>query len=402
MVLEEETVEDGGLSKDELLAFLSEDEGDDDSDKDDKDDKDKKEDKLESKSEDKDDDKDEEDEEDDEDEDKEEDKDKDDDELVIPFRRKEILAKYPKLYEDFPFLEKAMYRDRQYSEMFSTVDDAKEILEKAETLDEHEKSLMEGDTETILKAIKESDDNTWKKTIDNYLVVLEKIDRNSYLHVIGNVFKNGIMQMAAEGKKSDNKQLQAAAQLLNQYVFGSSEFTSPTNLFNEGSSSERDKLNDERADLLRERFETARDDLDTKINNVLKSVVNDGIDPKNSMTPYVKKQAIRDVMENIQETLSEDANFMKTINNLWKRAEGIKFSASAIKKIRVVYLSKAKTLLPTIVKKARREALKGLGKSTSSEERDTSQDKSTGRIKPSNKKSADGKGMSTQEFFNMD
>jgi hypothetical protein len=33
-------------------------------------------------------------------------------ELVTPVRRKEILTKYPNLFKDFPYLEKAYYREQ--------------------------------------------------------------------------------------------------------------------------------------------------------------------------------------------------------------------------------------------------------------------------------------------------
>src|SRR3990167_9176528 len=54
--------------------------------------------------------------------------------LVAPVRKKEILAKYPTIFKDFPYLEVAYFRDRQFSEIFPTVDDAKEAQEKADTL----------------------------------------------------------------------------------------------------------------------------------------------------------------------------------------------------------------------------------------------------------------------------
>src|SRR4030095_17039531 len=55
--------------------------------------------------------------------------------LVTPVRRKEILKKYPNVFKDFPYLEAAYYRDRQFTEVFSDLDNAKEALGKAESFD---------------------------------------------------------------------------------------------------------------------------------------------------------------------------------------------------------------------------------------------------------------------------
>src|SRR5215510_11268328 len=38
-------------------------------------------------------------------------------ELALPVRRKEILAKYPDIFKDFPYLEKAYYREQAYAEV---------------------------------------------------------------------------------------------------------------------------------------------------------------------------------------------------------------------------------------------------------------------------------------------
>src|SRR5262245_51212983 len=46
-------------------------------------------------------------------------------ELVTPVRRREILKKYPNLFKDFPYLEKAYYREQQFTELLPTIEDAR-------------------------------------------------------------------------------------------------------------------------------------------------------------------------------------------------------------------------------------------------------------------------------------
>ena len=53
-------------------------------------------------------------------------------ELTDSSSRKEILAKYPKLFKDFPYLEKAYYREQQFTEVFPTIQDARVQCEKAQ------------------------------------------------------------------------------------------------------------------------------------------------------------------------------------------------------------------------------------------------------------------------------
>src|SRR5258708_7422068 len=94
-------------------------------------------------------------------EDEDEEKEPDELDLVVPARKKEILAKYPSLFKDFPYLERAYYVDRQYTELFGTIADAKQVIERAGILSSFEEQLQSGNTENILKTVKDSDPNAF-------------------------------------------------------------------------------------------------------------------------------------------------------------------------------------------------------------------------------------------------
>src|SRR3970282_409003 len=172
-----------------------------------------------------------------EDDEKEDDEDKDEDEedleikeeeldLVVPVRRKEILAKYPNLFKEFPHLERAYYKEQQYSEILPTIEDAKDAVEKTTALDNFERDLLDGNTEKILQAVKNQDKNSFHKIVDNYLNVLGNVDKDAYYHVVGNIVKSTIVSMLQESKRTGEggEPLKIAAQILNQFVFGSSDF----------------------------------------------------------------------------------------------------------------------------------------------------------------------------------
>src|SRR5882672_3352351 len=152
-------------------------------------------------------------------------------ELIAPVRRKEILAKYPQLFKDFPYLERAYYREQAYTELFSTIADAKTAQGKSDTLDRFETELIgKGETLNVLKAVKEESPKAFNRIVDNYLQTLATVDERAYHHVLGNTIKHTIISMVKEGERSNNDALRAAAQVLNQFVFGSSDFSPPTKL----------------------------------------------------------------------------------------------------------------------------------------------------------------------------
>jgi hypothetical protein len=101
------------------------------------------------------------------------------------------------------------------------------------------------------------------------------------------------------------------------------------------------------------------------------------------------------------------------LDRLWEKAFEKNFDKESVDRIKSAYLSKAKTLLPSVIKKARNDALKGLGKRVKEEEEETptstdrkgpitagrSTSQSSGKIK---KASDIPRGMSTLDVLMQD
>ena len=236
--------------------------------------------------------------------------------------------------------------------------DAKEIAEKAEIFNGFEQQLLAGDTETILKNVKETDSKAFDKIVDNYLQTLGKIDKEAYFDVVSNINKRLIMEMVKEADASQNDELRQAALIINQFLFNSSKFVPPKARTDNQQSIEKSEIEKERATYIQERFEISRDELQSKVDNVLKATISEYIDPKNMMTSYIKKNAIADALKELHSSVGGDIGVRRNIDKLWKAAFDSKFSKDSLGKIQSFYLGRAKINLPSAIKKARAEALK--------------------------------------------
>lgn len=332
-------------------------------------------------------------------------------------RRKEILAKFPKLFEEFPQIESAIYREQQFTEMFPTMADAKVAIEKVETLDSFEKDLKDGNIETILKSVKEEAPNSFNKVVDNYLGTLYKIDPSANQHVIGRIIQDTILAMINEGNTSENEVLKSAATILHQFVFGSSKFKAIEPLHDPKAVKETAQPDEAELKFVQRRFENSRDDLETKVEGLLKTTIDKYIDPRTSMTPFVKKHATNEAIESLTNLIDKDTRFRRILDKLWERAFEADFDTESLGKIRQAYIAKAKTLLPSVIKKARQDALKGVGSQSrrSKEDIDDNDDDTKEEsTSPKNRVDSpprkrehvdskkDGRGMSTYDFFSAD
>jgi hypothetical protein len=131
------------------------------------------------------------------------------------------------------------------------------------------------------------------------------------------------------------------------------------------------------------------------------------------MSDYVRKNASREAMEMLSSLLDKDTRFMALKDKLWEAAYSGHFNRETIERIKSAYLSRAKTLLPTVIKKARIDALKGLGKRVDDEEDKTPNRGPMPMGKPRSSESSNKggkikdvkdipKGMRTIDFLNSD
>lgn len=341
-------------------------------------------------------------------------------ELTTPVARKEILAKYPDIFKDFPYLEKAYYRERAYTEILPTIEDAKIAVEKSERLDTYEAEIMGGSTETLLQAVLNTDKESFAKVVDNYLPTLYKVDESAYYHTIGNVIKHTIMTMVRDGKETGTDELLQAADVVNQYIFGTKQFTPPQRLSKgEVKDASKEAEADEReVQFVERQFNVAKDTVTNKTDNILKSTIDKNIDPNESMTEYVRKHAVSEAFDTLENVISEDTRFRTVLDKLWERAFNDDFSTESMDRIKSAYLSKAKTLLPAIIKKARNDALRGLGKRVREDDSDDSKKDKKGPLPVGRTRSLTAspqsgktekdkaksipKGMSTLEYLSQD
>lgn len=276
-------------------------------------------------------------------------------------RRQEILKQYPELFKKFPAIEKAIYREQQYAEIFPSISEAREAVDSVKQYKQLESSLLSGDLATVLKAVKNADNDAFKNIGDNILQILNKTDPTIYQNVISDVLETAIYGMASEGHQRQNQALWDAAQILNQFVFQRSDFKKPQvrGNFQQQPNEQEQRLSARELQFHTQQLEVAVNDVTEKATNTIKSTIEKNIDTKNSMSPYVKSRAINDTVSRVQEIMASDTRFSRMLDNLWSSAAAKGFDQASKTAIKNAIYSKAKTVLPDVIRSVRNEALKG-------------------------------------------
>jgi hypothetical protein len=318
-------------------------------------------------------------------------------------KRKEILKEFPELFKKFPGMEKAIYREQQYAEVFPTIADAKNANERLGIFNRVESDLMSGNIEPVLDAIKKNSKDGFEKIGDTILEALQKVDQDTYYGVMTKVIQNAIYSAFDSGKESNDEQLQIAAQLLNRFFFKNIEpkpFKKPEA---KNVNPEADKLRQDRIEFNRQLLDNAANDVNTRTTNVIKSTIDKHLDPRGIMTPYVRGKATADILGEIDKALMTDARFKGIVDKLWQKAATENYSESSKIQIRNALISRARTLLPGIMQKVKSEAMKGQQtRKIRDKEPESKAPLPRQRAEGSTKSKSDGKvprGVSTLDFL---
>jgi hypothetical protein len=315
---------------------------------------------------------------------------------------KEVVKAHPDLFKKFPFLKNSYYRERQFTELFPNPQDAEEAIERLSAYEELENTTAKGDASVFLKAVKEDNPRAFAKIVDSYLETLGKVDSDAHAHVISGVIKNLITSLVRESKRTDNAELRKVALAINRFAFDSDDFVPHEPL----SRGKEDEVESEKEQWNKERFISTRDELDEQVTNVMKNAIMKHIDPKGQMSDYVKRTAVREALEEALEILSNDRSLKGHLNSLWKKVFDSNFNSSSRNAIKSAFLSKAQTVLPLVIKKARTEALRGLEKRVQREEQSEEEREPVRRRESTPSKRGEKNkvpaGMTTLDFLSQD
>jgi hypothetical protein len=285
-------------------------------------------------------------------------------ELKTPVSRRQLMKEYPDIFKKHPGLESTIYRERAYTDILPTIEDAKNAKEALNILDNFDKDLKQGKTVDMMKAVLSTDEDAFKKLVDNYMPNLEQVNKDAYHHVLGNEIKHVVHAMSTYAKENDNKEVAQAAATLYQFMFNSTKWEAPKKLFSDtvvddSVTKERERLNKEKEEFENQKQSEHITKLMGSIDNQVKGTIEKSIDPKDEMSEFTKNSAINEVLKKAGEVLKGDKRFQDIVKSLTNKSRSEKFNNESLNRIRSAYYTKYKSVLLPIIQSVRKEALKG-------------------------------------------
>ena len=301
--------------------------------------------------------------EDEEDSESDEDVDEEDEEVDAkgPFDRptiKDIKEKYPKFFKDFPELRHAFFREKEFSNLFPSVDEAKEAAYKANEFDALEGCITEGNLHPLFETLHKNDPATLRTFVTSFLPTLYEGSRELFAEVTDPILKNFINSVKREGIRiggDKGKNMQIAARYFAHELTGQAE-VADVDLARKGDSPEVTRLREQRSNEVKQRHQELLSDVRNETNVRLTKIIMKDLDPNKALPRFTREAIAKKIDEEIRAKLKQDPSYQSRMDLLWRRAQKSGFRSDAKPQLVSTFLGRARQLLVPIRQKARKDA----------------------------------------------
>lgn len=340
---------DSGATADEILDNVAPVDGSEDSDDDSQDKSDDSDDDDEAKDEDGDDtgdgeekddeDKDEEDGDEDDKEVKAED-DKDVDSSIAASPIKAATAKYPKLFKEFPELRESYFRDRDFRQVFPTVEDARLAYDATEQYSFIQNEVASGNPTSLVEFLGK-DTNTLARFGRSFLKQSMATNPEAFEHITKPILIGVLNNAMKEANLHGNKNLAASVKWISQFALGDPNI--PADTFTADKAPDSNGRNPVIEGQLKEFTDEVFEQGQTQ---TLELIADSIADLK--VNKAVKKTLIREMFAEADKRISADKPHMKMMDTIWNKVRRGAVNRQNRATIVSAYVGAFKKLLPSV------------------------------------------------------
>ena len=276
---------------------------------------------------------------------------------------KEVTDKYPNLFKDFPDLRHAFFREKEFSNLFEDVEEAKEAAEQAKDFQYFRGKITSGDAKTFLETLKDDGREGLEAFSNSFLSALQEVDNRTFLQVTAPLLQNWLTSAYREGNNAGNNDLKYSAAHLSKYTFGDPRYASgemqipPYKKVEQPVDKEREEFEQERRDFQQSRYQNAHESVNESAVDAVKELISEGLQDDENLTDFVRGHVVDDTWRQVDRMLGNDRDHLKYMNRLWENANRRGFDRQSLERIVDVYVGRAKELMPEVRKQVKAKAM---------------------------------------------
>ncbi len=265
----------------------------------------------------------------------------------VSFR--DLKAKYPDIFKKVPELRHALNREREYSELFPTVEDAKTAAASTETLQQFDAQLTSGVSIHMLASMAQKAPEVFQKYTKGFLPSLKEVSPKAYYHVVAPALVEALATVQEHAKTLGSKDLALSVQNISRVLFKNENL--PDLKFGDIPKQADSGPSEREQELVQRQFENFSADLeDTTVSQMRRKISKDPEIVK-IKDPQYREFVISQILTGADRLITKDPLYQRTLKSFQKRIQSGDMSPATKKQIVIAYLRRVESFMGPVKRK---------------------------------------------------
>lgn len=292
---------------------------------------------------------------------------------ISPYTRHSITdinKVYPEFFRKFPLMKNVIQREKEYTNVFTTIQEAKDSKESSDALQTLQEDIISGDCSKLVSAIKDISETGLNNFSGNILKAIAKASSDAHwkaaLPLIQNIVRNCYQEGLRRGDNDSGNNLRMSSEHVALYLLGDHRIASGevSALKDDRPSPEAESLKKEREEFEQSKYSDFQNSVANHCSIELKKMIlekdkNDNlrIDPNGTMSQWMKDQVTNEIFAEVGKQLSQDKIHIANMDSMWKDVRKGNRSSEISARLSSAFLARARSLVGTIRAQKVSEAL---------------------------------------------
>lgn len=267
------------------------------------------------------------------------------DENLLTLSGKEAYDKLKKEFPDAlksnPALRQVFFREKAFSDIYTSVDEAREAAGNSEFLQGLSTALNNGNIKGVIETLS---DTAKTNLAENFITALP---HDLFVKATAPLIANILNDAFESAEQHSNQNLRNAVLHLSRFLTGRFELPkriAATKKEDPQLLQERQQFENERRNFYYGRQTAFLNEADVAVAQGLNRLLSTGLDPSGSMSQFMKNAIIAETSRDLKEYVNRDKAFVAVLDDLYKRAQRTGFDHDSKSRLVSAYLGRVKDI----------------------------------------------------------
>ena len=267
-----------------------------------------------------------------------------------------LKDKYPQVLKDIPELRQVFFREKAFSDIYATVDEARSASANAEFLNDLGSALEAGEVKNVFGSLSEK---SLGNLAEKFIPSLMETNKDLFVRATGPFIANILNDAYEHGQHTENKDLMKSVLWLSKFLTGKPELPKRFSPRAEDPKlkSERDQFENEKRSFFNNQANGFITAADNAVFNGLNKTLQVGLDNDGQLSTFVKNAIIKETIEELKTITNKDEQFTTMMKELFRRSQKAGFDQESKSRVVSAYLGRVKDIALKIRARKKTEAL---------------------------------------------